>query len=191
MKTRAILCVMGALTLSAVITTANAATISFSQTSPIDVLNGDLLTLSLGGSGFGPSGTDAGEAALSWDPTVLSYVGATIPSSPWDTQSIDTTNVSTGTLDAIFVGTSGSPVTDFLLAEIQFDVVGNPGDSTGVHIFYPYGFGWQLGGNTISGVTLEDAVVDVQAVPIPAAGVLLLSGIGFFALISRRRVGEA
>lgn len=174
--------------------TAQAATVDLSlspQTSNVtvgDTFNVDVLG-TLSGSSFG---FDGGGFDLAFDTSVLDATSVTLHS-PWGPLSttLPTIDNTSGVIHSSGVGNlAGVADGSYTIATIAFlaqasgsSVLNLIGDALNP---WSYDFG-----TPVETVNLTDGSVNVSAVPIPMAGVLFLSGIGFFAVISRRRVTDA
>ena len=149
---------------------------------------GTQITMQVIGTAFG-SNADAGEFGATWDPTVLSYVGTVVDNPPWDTGFLTETDVATGTLNSVFLGSSSNAGISFDVAAITFDVIGSPGDSTIVQLYSgDFDSGWFApGAIEYPSVTYGDGNVTVT--PVPAAVWLFGSALGFLG-VSRRLLGR-
>ena len=105
-------------------------TVSFTQSSLINVNQGDNLTVDLVETNF-TAGPDGAAFSLAWDPLVLGYVTTTVANRPWDTSFVSDDSKALGLVDFVFLNKSvGDAVTNFAIASFTFNVLGNPGDTT-------------------------------------------------------------
>jgi hypothetical protein len=167
---------------------ANSATISFSE-AVVNVEPLDSFSLDIVGTGF-PSDFDTGALSLLFNPSVLQVDNVSINTTVFnfmpDAGTIDNAAGSvTGMTFARFTDTS----TDFTIATIDFTALIS-GDSLldlekYSSILLP---DFSVGGMPYSGVLIiEDASVSVSAVPLPAAGWLMLSGLAGLIGVSRKK----
>ena len=172
-------------------TIVQAATVDLSltpQTSNVSV--GDSFDVDVMGtlSGATSSGFDGGHFDLGFDPAILDATLITLHS-PWaPISTAPTIDNSSGLIHSSDIGSLlGISDGTYNIATITF-LAQNSGTSslTFSGLLFTYDYASQ-----IADVNKTDGSVNVSAVPIPAAGILLLSGIGFFTLISRRRASTA
>lgn len=179
---------LGAAAVAILSVSAHAASLSVSPSSQ-DVISGSTVTITVTGSGF-TNATNGGDFSVNWDPAVLRYVSTTIIDPPWDTSSITPTDVETGLLNRVDVfNFSGDPVgasgASFDIAQLTFDVIGGAGTSSDIGITASL-LGWfEPDGLTPYTVDYGLGSVQVQAVPIPAAGLLFPVGPVCLAAVSR------
>jgi len=165
-----------------------AATIDLSLT-PLtsNVSVGDSFDIDVVGtlSGGGANGFDGGHFDLGFDPSILNATLVT-PHSPWAPITVaPAIDNSTGVIHSNDLGSiSGISDGTYNIATITF-LAQNSGASS--LAFSGTLFSYDFGTTQVETVNTTDGSVNVSAVPVPAAGMLLLSGIGFFTLISRRR----
>lgn len=165
--------------------------VQFTQGSVINVATGSSLTVDLVGSNF-TAGPDGAAFSLSWDPTVLSYVSASVANPPWDTSFVSDTNAASGIIDYVFliksVGNAGS---DFALASFTFNVLGNAGAQTALSLSNPAiaDTGFVLPGGSLINVNYVNSQVQVAPVPVPAAAWLF--GTGLMGLLGSIRLRKA
>lgn len=149
-------------------TVATPNTVMFSQGAIINALNGTFLDLELRGYDF-TDGPDGAAFSLSWNPTVLGYVGSTIANPPWDTSFVGDEN--SGAIDYVFLNklTSGDAGNSFALATFRFHVLGDFGSETTITIGNPAfdDTGFTLPHGTLVAVNYVNS--QVQVVPLPAA----------------------
>ncbi len=161
-----------------------AATVSILSGS-VEVMPNEAIALKVSGTGFSSS-ADGGDFTISWDPSVLSYIGFSVADPPWDTSFINVTDVATGILNSVSVADSafGGPGAVFDIGTLSFTVVGGIGDSTAVSIADGL-VGWVAPGVVPITTTYNSA--SVKVVPIPATAYLLLSGVVGLVAIGRRK----
>lgn len=158
-------------------------TVSFSQSTSINALSGENLTVDLIGSNF-TVGPDGAAFSLSWDPSVLSYVGTAVANPPWDASSVNDNSNNTGLIDFVFLGKSvGNAGLNFALASFSFNVIGAAGTSSSLSVSIdPYNVGFVSPGAVPIDVNYVNSQVQVvSAVPVPAA--VWLFGTGLVGLL--------
>lgn len=150
--------------------------VKFSQGENINVSAGDTFTLDLIGENFS-DGPDGAAFSLSWNPGVLSYVGAAIANPPWDSSFISDGNVGAGVVDYVFLGKSvGNAGTNFALASFTFNVLGNQGESSALSLSIdPFNSGFVSPGALP--ITTSFIGSQVQVVPVPAAVWMFATGL--------------
>lgn len=197
-KTLKSLSVLGTLALITLITApahavvVQANTVKFTQPDPISVSQGDTFTVDLVGTDF-TAGPDGAAFSLAWDPSVLSYVGTAVANLTWDTSSVTDTSQDLGKIDYVFLGKSaGDAGANFAVASFTFNVLGTAGSSTSLTLSNdPFDVGFVAPGAASIAVNYVNSLVQVQAVPIPAAVWLFGSAlVGLFS-IKRTRLMTA
>jgi hypothetical protein len=145
---------------------AEANQVSFVQSS-VDAMTGQSITFDLIGSGFSASaGPDGAGFSLSWDESVLQYMGTSVANPPWDTQFINAVSAGSGLIDFVFLGKSlGNAGSGFAIAAFTFNVIGNVGSSTHLTVADAFG-GFANSGN---GIAVNYTGSQVQVVPVPSA----------------------
>jgi len=142
---------------------------------------GDLFSVTISGSSFA-SNVDGGALSLTFDPTVVEVQDVIIDPA-WnfvaDTGLID--NAAGTVSDIQFMQFGNTVMGDFAIAEVQLQAKG-PGES--VVALLPANSPFGSGGNPIP-VEFAAGLMQVQPVPEPAAGWLMVAGI---ALIFVRRL---
>ena len=167
----------------------NAATITW-DTADSTALLGEVFSLNIVGLGFVDL-VDGGGVNISFDPTVLRVVtdGVSIDSSVWDLgfPGVDPGTIDNvaGTVSGLKVNTMRTDVTgDFILATVQFEVLGTYGLSSVLSLSDEPTNPWASGGFLIDPYpTFVNG--NFSAVPVPAA--VWLFGSGFLALASFAR----
>jgi hypothetical protein len=163
---------------------AEANQVSFVQSS-VDAMTGQSITFDLIGSGFSASaGPDGAGFSLSWDESVLQYMGTSVANPPWDTQFINAVSAGSGLIDFVFLGKSlGNAGSGFAIAAFTFNVIGNVGSSTHLTVADAFG-GFANSGN---GIAVNYTGSQVQVVPVPAAVWLFGSAIAGLIGLNRRK----
>ena len=187
--------VIGALTLFCLaVAPAHAAvippnTVSFIQSSLINVNQGNSLTVDLVGTNF-TAGPDGAAFSLAWDPLVLSYVNTTVASPPWDnTPFVNDDSKALGMVDYVFLTKSvGDAGANFAIASFTFNVLGTPGSATTLTLSDdPFDVGIVAPGAVPINVNYVNSLV--QVVPVPAAAWLF--GTGLAGLLGMKRMRRA
>jgi hypothetical protein len=142
----------------------------------------------------------AANSDFSWDPAVLTFVGFAYTTAfavqrdpsfdaksagsadPWDLQTSSLLSIGWSQFNGISI------LTDTIIGTLTFNVVGTPGSSTTISV--AESLNWS-GSFDVNGTQIfpsyAGATLSVNAVPIPAAVWLLLSGlVGMFGMASRR-----
>ena len=158
---------------------ANAATITWGNVETNATLN-DIFTVDIIGTGF-IENVDGGGVNIGFDSSVLNVLSVSIDESVWDFGgtgiSVGITDNATGTINGVMVNADSNVNGDFVVASIQFQVVGNGSSllSLTEYALNP----WASGGFAIN----PDFVnATFTTVPVPAA--VWLFGSGFIGLIS-------
>lgn len=169
---------------------ATAATVGFTETNPIETNGAATIDLQLVGTDFASPGVDGGSIQFSWDPAVLQYTAITAASPPWDADAfVSDDNAASGFVDFVFLTytPAGGLFPDFDIATISFNVIGAVGTSSVVTVEdWDFG-GWSAPGAIPVPVTYVDGLVNVSAVPVPAAAWLMLSGLLGLVGVARKR----
>lgn len=169
-------------------TVVEASTVQFTQPS-YSVTPGQTFSVDLVGSSFS-SGPDGAAFSLSWNPSVLAYVGTTVANPPWDTSFVnDANSATTGVIDyAFLIKSVGDAGANFPLASFTFTVLGAPGASTILTLGNDaFNTGFVAPGAVPIPVTYVNS--PVQVVPIPAAVWLFGSAVAAFGAFGRRKSG--
>jgi hypothetical protein len=162
------------------------ATVSLSP-SRAEVNVGDRFEVDIVGSGFDVV-LDGGGFNVHFDPSVLQLDGVTIDANVWDPAfsyingGIDN---DTGDVTGLIFGSFTDNTGNFPIATLEFTAAALGSNSPLLLSLYdmnPFGSG---GVDITNTVVLGNGVVDVSAVPLPAAGWLMMAGLGL--LMSRRR----
>ena len=166
-------------------------TVSFTQSSLINVSQGNNLTVDLVGANF-TAGPDGVAFSLAWDPSILSYVNTTVANPPWDTSFVSDDSKALGLVDFVFLNKSvGDAGANFAIASFTFNVLGNPGSATSLTLSNdPFDVGFVVPGAVPINVNYVNS--QVQVVPVPAAAWLFGSGLfGLFGMKRMRKAGES
>ncbi len=170
-------------------THASAATITWG-TAPAFVGVNDTFTIDVVGLGF-TTNVDGGGINISYDASVLNVLSVSIDETVWD---LGSTAIRTGTIDNVAGTVDGimmnawSDVTgDFVAASIVFEAVGS-GNSSLLSISEFALNPWANAGSVLNPLFV-DSLIDVSAVPVPAAVWLFGSGlIGLAGMVRRKKV---
>ncbi len=174
--------------------TAEAATIRPALSNPILVDPNSDFTLSFEGAGFGDK-AESGGFSIAWtNPNqVIRLTGIKVNGNPWDTRShsiepIDSAKMtavnSSGQVDWVFLGASTAVGPGFSVVDIDFHVIGAPGDTSDVTLQDAFGGWWAPG--TIN-IPVEYLAANVVVTPIPAAVWLMFSALGGLGLATRKK----
>ena len=148
---------------------------------------GSQIQLQVIGTAFG-SNADAGDFGATWDPSVLSYVSTVVDNPPWDTSFLFETDVATGELNSVFLGSSANAGINFNVAILTFNVIGAPGSTAIIQLTDGSGSGWFAPG-AIEYPSVTYNAANVTVAPVPAAVWLFGSALGFLG-VSRRFLGK-
>lgn len=162
-----------------------AASVDFSVTGAT-VNQGDTLILTVVGSGFDQD-ADGGSFAATWDSAVLTYVDTTVSAPPWDTAFVSDDAAGAGELTSVFLGASNNAGINFDVAELTFNVIGDPGTSTVVQLAVDFGW-FAPGAIEYTDVSYGSALVEVVPIPVPAAAWLFGSALGLLGWVRRRQI---
>lgn len=166
-----------------------AATITFTP-QQVEGNPGTTIELQVVGTGFDMD-ADGGGFGASWDPNLLIYVGVAPDNPPWDTSAPFETDVATGRLNSVFLGSTNNAGTSFDVAKLTFtiDAGAVPGTTIPVTLSVDdFGTEWFAPG-AIAYTDVDYEVGSVYVTPIPAAAWLFGSALGFLGL-SRRMLGR-
>lgn len=160
-------------------------TVSFTQSSLINVSQGNNLTVDLVGTNF-TVGPDGVAFSLAWDPLVLSYVNTSVANPPWDTSFVSDTSKASGIVDFVFLNKSiGDAGANFAITSFTFNVLGNPGSATPLTLSnFSNDVGFEAPGGVLINVNYVNSLV--QVVPVPAAAWLF--GSGLLGLVGMKRM---
>jgi len=164
----------------------NAATVGLTEVSPIDALSASVLSVSITGSGF-PDTTFGGDMTVSWDPAVLEFQSFTRANPPWPNGSLVDSDGSDGHISFTAASDNFDQGPAFSIGDLTYTVIGAAGSFSPI-VFSDGLDGWQalVGANlTTVGVSYESGSVNV--VPLPAAGWLMLGGLGLLMGALRQR----
>lgn len=162
----------------------HAATVSLSP-APSIIEQGDSFVLELVGSDFNNGSLDGGGVNISFDSSVINVTSVTVNSADWEFFSTN------GSIDNLFGSVNGisfnsfqSRTGDLQFASIEFVAVGLGSSELGLSEYDLNPFA--TGGSLYPNLILDQASsVTVQAVPLPAALWLFITGIGLFATQKR------
>jgi hypothetical protein len=157
--------------------------VRFSQGNNLTVGVGDEFSVDVIGENF-TKGPDGASFSLSWDPTVLSFVGYGIANPPWDASYVSKDHLSQGLIDYVFLAKTspGDAGANFNLASFTFDVIGQIGAATALTLgldSYQVGF-VSPGGVSIPGlnfVAAQIAITPPAAVPLPTTAWTFMAGL--------------
>ena len=163
-----------------------AALISLSPSSQI-VNDGDTFLIDLIGSDFNDGDLDGGGVNISFNSSVISLNSVTVDIGTWEFFSTSgTIDNGTGNVDGITFNSFQSRTGDLLFATLEFTAVDTGVSSLGLSEFS--GNPFSSGGSAYPNITLDQsALVTVQAVPVPAAMWLFISGLGLLVTTQRRK----
>lgn len=163
--------------------------VKISQGETVAAISGGTLTVDVVGENFSPLGPDGAAFSLSWNPNVLQYVSTSFLNPIWNFTSADETQAAAGVIDPVLMGISTLGVnagSDFGLVSFTFNVVGNPGEVSGLVLGNDaYGIGF-INGET--GLNVNYVNSQVQVVPLPAAIWMFSAGLaGVMGAMKRRK----
>ena len=163
-----------------VATRANAAIVGLTEVSPIEAFPNSTLTVAIEGSRF-PNTTIGGEMSVRWDPAVLDFQSFTRDDPPWPNGML-LDDDSDGEISFGVSSNDFDQGPDFPIGTLSYEVIGAVGTSSLIE-FSDFGDGWLA--------LEEDDEEDVEevdvtyvpgavtvVVPLPAAGWLMLGGLG-------------
>jgi hypothetical protein len=165
-------------------TGASAATIGLTEVSPIDALSASVLSVSITGSGF-PNTTIGGDMTVSWDPAVLDFQSFT-RDLIWPNGSLVDPDGSDGSISFTLASNDFDQGPAFPIGDLTYAVIGPAGSFSPID-FESGGDGWLALGQDLESVTVSYEDASVNVVPLPAAGWLMLGGLGVLIGALRQR----
>jgi hypothetical protein len=104
---------------------------------------------------------NAYQASMAWNPAVLKFIGLTPAPAPWDSPTVDTTNVATGKMDWNDFLAGGVLPAKINVLNVKFRVVGAPGSSTVLDLGFS-AMTNSLFRSLLGNLTVNDGTVTIQ-----------------------------
>jgi len=152
-----------------------------------NALQGDTFTLNIVGADFLVD-VDGGGVNLAFDSSVVNVLSVTIDEAVWDLGvgiSGGTIDNVAGTVDGIMVNNWNTVTNDFIVATVEFEVVGTNEMSSALTLTEYVGNPWAGGGSALNPTFVAG---NINVVPVPAAAWLFGSAIGLLGWLRRRSI---